>query len=307
QRIGEAEERHAAATARLNERLALLRDHERRAVELAREVTHADGELGRLQDAIATAEADLVERRSALAAAEVELADAERTLSQRSTAIARATEQLEQAQTQLAALQGQVDHALLARETGELSERRDALAEEVAALDQEIERKGPLAESAITLSKRVAELEDQLLRLTQEREQSAAAKREAERELQLVRADRDLAEREHARLLETVDALNARKAETEAALASLDAEGRFKQSLFATLEVLKKDQGFLRELIAGRLDDGTSTRDHIRELRRESEALLAQQLELERQLVGKQTEIQMLDKAIMAKSQSLRE
>src|SRR5690606_32441257 len=102
QRIGEAEERHAAATARLNERLALLRDHERRAVELAREVTHADGQLARLQDAIATAEADLVERRSALAAAEVELADAERTLSQRSTAIARATEQLEQAETQLA-------------------------------------------------------------------------------------------------------------------------------------------------------------------------------------------------------------
>jgi predicted nucleic acid-binding Zn-ribbon protein len=69
--------------------------------------------------------------------------------------------------------------------------------------------------------------------------------------------------------------------------------------------VLKKEQGFLRELIGAMLDDGSTARDRIRDLRQESEALLAQQLELEKQLVGKQTEIQMLDKAIVAKSRSL--
>jgi chromosome segregation ATPase len=268
---------------------------------------HADGELARLQQAAAEAEADLLDRQTALAAAEVELADAERTTSQRGTAIAQATARLEQAQAHLAELEGQVDHALLAKETGELNERRDALAQEVAALDQEIERKGPLAESAMTLNTRVAELEDQLLGLTRDREQAAAAVREAERELELVEADRDLAAREHARLVEVVDQLGARKAETETALASLSAEVRHQESVFATLEVLKKEQGFLRELIGAMLDDGSAARDRVRDLRHESEALLAQQLELEKQLIGKQTEIQMLDKAIMTKSQALEE
>jgi hypothetical protein len=53
------------------------------------------------------------------------------------------------------------------------------------------------------------------------------------------------------------------------------------------------------------LDDGSAARDRIRDLRQESESLLAQQLELEKELIGKQTEIQMLDKAIVAKSRSL--
>jgi chromosome segregation protein len=307
QRIADAEQRHEVATAQLNQRLALLGAHERRAAELQRAVMHADGGLARLQQAAAAAETDLAERQTVLAAAEVELADAERTLSHRGTAITEATARLERAQARLAELEGQVDHALLARDAGELSARRDALAREVAALDQEIARKGPLAESAMTLNTRVAELEDQLLRLTREREQAAAAVREAERALELVQADRDLAEREHARLLEVVDALGARKAETEAALASLNAEVRHQDSVFATLEVLKKEQGFLRELIGTMLDDGSTERDRIRNLRQESEALFAQQLELEKQLIGKQTEIQVLDKAIMAKSQALEE
>jgi chromosome segregation ATPase len=105
--------------------------------------------------------------------------------------------------------------------------------------------------------------------------------------------------------LEQVDELDARKADTEAALASLNADIRHQDSVFATLEVLKKEQGFLRELIGAMLDDGTSARERIRDLRQESESLLAQQLELEKELIGKQTEIQMLDKAIVAKSRSL--
>jgi chromosome segregation ATPase len=129
--------------------------------------------------------------------------------------------------------------------------------------------------------------------------------RDAQRELELVEAERALAGREHARLAQQVSELGARKAETEAALASLNAEVRHQDSVFATLEVLKQEQGFLRELIGAMLDDGSAARDRIRDLRQESEALLAQQLELEKQLIGKQTEIQMLDKAIVAKSRSL--
>jgi chromosome segregation ATPase len=129
--------------------------------------------------------------------------------------------------------------------------------------------------------------------------------RDAQRELELVEAERALAGREHARLAQQVSELGARKAETEAALASLNAEVRHQNSVFATLEVLKQEQGFLRELIGAMLDDGSAARDRIRDLRQESEALLAQQLELEKQLIGKQTEIQMLDMAIVAKSRSL--
>jgi chromosome segregation ATPase len=305
--IAATAQRHAAATAQLNRRLAVLRDHEREAAELARAVMSTEGRLARLQEAVAGAEANLVDKQTALAAAEVELADAERSLSQRGAEFARATAHVEGARAQLAELEGQVDHALLAKETGELGARRDALVQEVASLDQEIERKGPLAESALTLSTRVPELEDQLLRLAREREQAASAVRDAQRELQQVEAERDRAGREHARLLEQVDELDARKAATETALASLNADVRHQESVFATLEVLKKEQGFLRELIGAMLDDGSAARDRIRDLRQESDSLLAQQLELEKQLIGKQTEIQMLDKAIVAKSRSLEE
>jgi chromosome segregation ATPase len=305
--VGQTEQRHAAATAQLNHRLAVLRDSERQAVGLARAVTRADGRLARLQEAAAGAQASLVERQIALAAAAVGLADAERTLSHRGAEIARTTARLEEAQTRLAGLEGQVDHALLAKETGELSGRHDALTKQVAALDEEIERKGPLAESALTLGKRVAELEDQLLRLTREREQAAAAVRDAQNQLDRIAADRAVAEREHARLIEQASELDGRRAATEATLASLNAEVRQQDSVFATLEVLKKEQGFLRELIGAMVDDGSAARERIRELRQESETLLAQQLELEKELAGKQTEIQMLDKAIVAKSQSLKE
>jgi chromosome segregation ATPase len=298
-------QRHAAATARLNQRLAVLRDNERQAAELTRAVMRADGQRARLQEAIAGAEASLVDKQTALAAAAVEVADAERTLSHRGAEIARTTARLQEAQTRLAELDGEVDHALLAKAAGELSGRRDALTKDVAALDEEIQRKGPLAESAVTLATRVAELEDQLLRLTREREQAAAAVRDAHHQLDLVEADRDLAEREHARLVEQVNALDARKADTEGKLASLDAEVNQKESVFATLEVLKKEQGFLRQLIGAMVDDGSAAHERIRALRQESETLLAQQLELEKDLIGKQTEVQLLDKAIVAKNRSL--
>jgi chromosome segregation ATPase len=306
-RIDQTEQRHASATAQLNQRLAVLRDNERQAAELAHAVMRASGELARLEQAAGSAQANLLERQTAFAAAQVNLAEAERTLSHHDVEIARTSARLQEAQTRLASLEGQVDHALLAKATGELSGRRDALVKQVAALDQEIEQKGPLAASATTLTTRVAELEDQLLRLTREREQASAAVRDAHHQLDLVQADRAVAEREHARLSKQVNELDARKEETEAALASLNAEVRQQDSVFATLDVLKKEQGFLRELIGSMLDDGSAARTRIRELRQESESLLAQQLELEKDLFGKQTEIQMLDKEIVAKNRSLEE
>jgi hypothetical protein len=58
-------------------------------------------------------------------------------------------------------------------------------------------------------------------------------------------------------------------------------------------------------LIGSMLDEGGVVRDRVRQLRQESESLVAQQLELEKQLIGKQAEIDVLDKAIVTKSQGL--
>jgi chromosome segregation ATPase len=304
-RIAQAEQDWTEVTARLNRRMAVLRDREQEAVVLARAVQAADGRVARLEDQVAGAEAELIDRQTALAVVGVELAQAERTFAHQDAEVAKASEQARMAQAQLAELRGRVDHALLAEEVAELSGRLEALTREVAALDQEIERKGPLAESAMTLNTRVAELEDQLLRLTREREQSAAAVRQAQRELELATAGRDQAADEHAGLVEQVAALDARKEQTEADLARLNAEVRHQNSVFATLEVLKKEQGFLRQLIGSMVDEGSVAHDRVRELRQESEALVAQQLDLEKQLIGKQAEIDVLEKAIATKSQSL--
>jgi chromosome segregation ATPase len=304
-RIAEAEQNRTAATARLNQRLAVLRDREQEAVALDRAVQAASGRLARLEDGVAGAQGALIDQQTALAVIGVEIAQAQRTFAHRDAEAAKATEAAGIAQAQLAELQGRVDHAFLAEDVTGLSSRREALTQQVAALDREIERKGPLAESAMTLNTRVAELEDQLLRLTREREQAAAAVRQAERDLELAAAGRDLAADEHARLAEQVAALATRKEQTEADLARLNADVRHQDSVFATLEVLKKEQGFLRELIGSMVDEGSVAHDRVRELRQESEALVAQQLDLEKELIGKQAEIDVLEKAIMTKSQGL--
>src|SRR5918996_331438 len=302
-RIAEAEQDRAEGTARPHRGMGVVRDREQEAVALARAVQTADGRLARLEDQVAGAEAELIDRETALAVVGVELAQAERTFAHQDAEAAKATEQARTAQAQLAELRGRIDHALLAEDVASLNGRRAALSQEVAAPDQEIERKGPLAESAMTLNTRVAELEDQLLRLTREREQAAAAVRKAQRELELAQAGRDQAADEHAELVEQVAALDARKEQTEADLARLNAEVRHQNSVFATLEVLKKEQGFLRELIGSMVDEGSVAHDRVRELRQESEALVAQQLDLEKQLIGKQAEIDVLEKAIATKSQ----
>jgi chromosome segregation ATPase len=157
----------------------------------------------------------------------------------------------------------------------------------------------------MTLNTRVAELEDEVLRLTRERSAAAVALRDTEGELERVVAERDSAAAEHARLLAQTDDLSARRASAEAELAGLEAEVRHQDSVFATLEVLKKEQGFLRELIGSMIDEGGVARDRVRELRQESEALVVQQLELEKQLIGKQAEIDVLEKAIVTKSRNL--
>jgi chromosome segregation ATPase len=119
------------------------------------------------------------------------------------------------------------------------------------------------------------------------------------------RTDRDKAAADHAELLGQIDALAGRKEQLTTELAGLDAEVRHQEAVFATLEVLKKEQGFLRELIGSMVDEGSAARDRVRDLRQESEALFAQQLEIEKELVGKQAELDVIDKAILAKSQEL--
>ena len=153
----------------------------------------------------------------------------------------------------------------------------------------------------------MAELEDQLLRLTRERSAAAVALREAEARARAWPRRSAIWRRTSTReLVAQADDLNgAEGPQAEAELAALGAEVRHQDSVFATLEVLKKEQDFLRELIGSMIDEGGVARDRVEELRQESASLVAQQLELEKELIGKQAEIDVLDKAIVAKSESL--
>jgi len=95
------------------------------------------------------------------------------------------------------------------------------------------------------------------------------------------------------------------RSELEAKLNELGAEVRHQDSVFATLEVLKKEQDFLRGLVGSMLDEGKDVRQQVDDLRVESASLLAQRIEIQKELASKQAQVQVLDKAIMAKDQEV--
>jgi hypothetical protein len=53
------------------------------------------------------------------------------------------------------------------------------------------------------------------------------------------------------------------------------------------------------------LDEGQNARDRVDELRLESASLLNRKLEIEKELISRQAQIDVLDKAIMAKDRDL--
>jgi hypothetical protein len=53
------------------------------------------------------------------------------------------------------------------------------------------------------------------------------------------------------------------------------------------------------------LDDGKAARQQVDDLRTESAALLAQRLDLQKDLTSKQAQVEVLDKAIASKDQAL--
>jgi chromosome segregation ATPase len=237
----------------------------------------------------------------------VELAAAERTLSRQNLELARSDERLGAARAELAAVEGRLEHALLASDVADLGARRDDLTQQVAALDEDIRRKGPLAENALALNTRVVALEEEIIELTRERDQTAVALRQAEAERRLALSDRAHAAGEYAELVDKLVDLRGQKTAVEGELAALGAEVRHQDSVFATLDVLKKEQDFLRGLIGTMLDEGQQARDRVDELRLESAALMTQRLALEKDLINRQAEIDVLDKAIMAKDRNLGE
>ena len=161
----------------------------------------------------------------------------------------------------------ELDHALLAQDGREpAAEQTRALRGQVAALDEEIARKGPLAESALSLAQRVAALEEEILDLTRERDQTALALRET-RSPSSARPVRSRASAagEHAELVAQIDRpAHAARPAVEAELAALGAEVSIRNSVFATLEVLKKEQDFLRGLIGTMIDEGRDAREQVR-------------------------------------------
>jgi chromosome segregation ATPase len=300
-RVADQEARLASATARLNHRFAQLGEAERRLVDGERSLQRLTVQAERTSDRLAGLEIELADRQTALGRLGVELAAAERTLSRQDRELARSEERLGAARAELAAVEGQLEHALLASDVADLSARRDDLTRQVAALDEDIRRKGPLAESALALNTRVVGLEEEIIELSRERDQTAVALRQAEAELRLAQSDRAHAAGEYAELVDKLVDLREQKTAVEAELAGLGAEVRHQDSVFATLEVLRKEQDFLRGLIGTMLDEGQQARDRVEELRLESAALATQKLALEKDLINRQAEIDVLDKAIMAK------
>ena len=307
QRIADQEARHSSATARLNHRFAQLGEAERRLVDGQRAWQAVSVKLARENDRLAGLESELIDQQTALAQLAVERAQAERTLSHQTTQLARSEERLGATQTELAAVEDRLEHALLASDVADLTARRAVLSEDVAALDEDIRRKGPLAESALALNARVVALEEEIIGLTRERDQTAAELRQTEAELRLAESDREDAAGEYARLVDQVTDLRQQRAATEAALTALGAEVKHQDSVFATLEVLKKEQDFLRGLIGTMLDEGEQARDRVDELRLESAALLNQKLTLEKELISRQAEVDVMDKAILAKDRGNRD
>jgi hypothetical protein len=53
------------------------------------------------------------------------------------------------------------------------------------------------------------------------------------------------------------------------------------------------------------VDDGHQARDAVNQLRIEAESLMVQKFELEKEVTGKQTQSDMLDKAITTKTRTL--
>jgi chromosome segregation ATPase len=99
--------------------------------------------------------------------------------------------------------------------------------------------------------------------------------------------------------------LGAEQSDARMELLAVQGELRHQQSVFDTLELLKKEHDFLRGLIGSMLDEGLQAREQIEQLREESQSLLARKLEIEGTLASKREEVNSLDQAILDKSRTL--
>ena len=304
-RLAGQQTRYEATTGRLNHRLQLLGEIERQTAESDRHLQNLVGQVARGTDQLAAIQSDMIDKQTALAQVQVEQAQAERSGRREIKDLAETEQRLKGTQGQLAEVEGQLEHAVLASDVIKLTGQRAELSQQVAALEQEIKRKGPLADSAVALSTRVAGLQDQIVDLTRDRDQAASKLQRTQADLDMAEADRKLAVADYDKLVQKVSGLRGQKADLEIRLTDLGAEVKHQDSVFATLEVLKKEQDFLRGLVGGMLDEGKEARQQIDDLRVESASLVAQRLEIQKELASKQAQSETLDKAIMAKDEKL--
>lgn len=305
QRADAEEARHAAVVARLNQRLARLGAVEREMVDGERALHKVGTQAGLAAERLAGVEALLTARQTAQGGIELAVAEAQRALGRHEVELTRAGEALAATHAELAAVRGTLDHALLAQDVAGLGARQTELSGQLAVLDEEIARKGPLAASALSLSQRVADLEGELLELTRERDRAALTLRETAAALRLADAESARAAGEREQIAAELALLREQRSDAETTLAGLSAEVRHQESVFATLEVLKKEHDFLRGLIGTMVAEGHDARQQVDQLRMESAALLGERLAVEKELVGKQAEVELLDKAILAKGAQL--
>ena len=235
----------------------------------------------------------------------MEQAQAERTRDRRDEGARAHRAAPEATQGQLAEVEGQLEHAVLASDVTELTAQRAELTQQVAALDEEIKRKGPLADSAVALSARVAGLEDQVVDLTRDRDQAASKLHQTQSDLDMAAADRNLATTEYAKLAEKVSDLRGQKGDLEARLTELGAEVRNQDFGVRDPRGAQEGAGLPARAARHMLDEGKEARQQIDDLRAESAALVAQRLEIQKDLASKQAQVEILDKAIMAKDQEV--
>jgi chromosome segregation ATPase len=76
-------------------------------------------------------------------------------------------------------------------------------------------------------------------------------------------------------------------------------------AVFEWLEVMKKEQGFLRGLVGTMVDDGEAASDQLESIRIETETLTARREELEQELAVKRSEINQLDQQILIRNETL--
>jgi predicted nucleic acid-binding Zn-ribbon protein len=173
-RLAALTEARDRATARLNQRLQVLGERERDLAETERTLDRTKAERDRLQTEAADLDRTILAKKTALGALDVKLAQDSRAQSSSAAALERTRDALAAAQTRLTAVEAKLDKALLAEGVAQLTASQTTLRQEVASLNAELERKGPLFHQSVSVNQKLLGLDEKLRSLSVERDKLTA-------------------------------------------------------------------------------------------------------------------------------------